>query len=71
MTLVVPEKKGALAALTNAIAEAGGNIVSLGTFLGADTTSRQITVKVADVSDAVLIEALQKLPIQIKDVRTV
>jgi acetoin utilization protein AcuB len=71
VTLIAPEKKGILAGLTQAIAEAGGNIISLGTFLGTDPTSRQITVKVADVSEQALVEALRPLPIEIKDVRVV
>lgn len=71
VTVMAPEKKGILAGLTQAISEAGGNIISLGTFLGADPTSRQITVKVADVTESALVSALQTLPIEIKDVRVV
>ncbi len=39
------DKPGALAAVTQAIADAGGNIVSLVTFRGADSATREIYIK--------------------------
>jgi acetoin utilization protein AcuB len=71
VTLQVPEKKGMLANLSNAIAQAGGNIISLGTFLGQDPNSRQIIVKVADIDKDKLVEAIQSVAARISDVRVV
>jgi len=71
ITLLAPEKKGVLASLTSAIAELGGNIISLGTFLGQGASSRQIVVKVADVEEAALAAALKAIGVEITDVRVV
>ena len=71
ITLLVPEKKGILASLTRSIAEQGGNIISLGTFLGDDPTNRQITVKVADAGRDHLVQVLQDIAVEITDVRVV
>ena len=48
-SLVVPERKGMLADMSKLIADLGGNIVALGTFLGEDPSNRLITLKVQDV----------------------
>jgi acetoin utilization protein AcuB len=70
LTLLVPEVKGELSALTHAISEMGGNILSLGTFQGEDPTNRVLTLKVADVDEAALIEALQAVGAEVLDTRT-
>lgn len=69
VTILVEEIKGALCRLTDAVAQAGGNIISLGTFLGDDPSNRQITMKVADVRKEILVEALHDLVLEIVDVR--
>ena len=68
-TLLVPEKKGMLAAMTAKVNEAGGNIVALGTFLGEDPTNRLITMKVQDVDKDKLWPKLEELGIKLQDVR--
>jgi acetoin utilization protein AcuB len=68
-TLLVPEKKGMLAAMTDKVTEMGGNIVALGTFLGEDPTNRLITMKVQDVDKEELWAQLEKLGIKLVDVR--
>jgi acetoin utilization protein AcuB len=69
LTMLVPEEKGILAAITREIAEMGGNIVSLGTFLGEDPTNRLITVKVTEVDKGELVSAMEALGMEIVDVR--
>ncbi|MBC7261731.1 MAG: CBS and ACT domain-containing protein [Anaerolineae bacterium] len=68
-TLLVPDKKGMLAAMAQEIAQMGGNIVALGTFLGEDPTNRLITLKVQDVDKEALWPKLEKLGIKLVDVR--
>jgi acetoin utilization protein AcuB len=68
-TLLVPERKGMLADLTESVAQMGGNIVALGTFLGEDPTNRLITMKVQDVDKDELWPKLQELGIELVDVR--
>ena len=69
LTVLIPEHKGMLAAMTQAIAEAGGNIIALGTFLGDDPTNRLIACKVAGVSKDTLLRALKPIALEILDVR--
>jgi len=70
ITLLVPEVKGELYTLTQAISEMGGNIVSLGTFRVEDPTNRLLTIKVTDVDEAALIERMQDVGAEVIDART-
>lgn len=70
LSMFVPEQPGILADVTRAIADLGGNIISLGTFLGEDPTNRLITVKVADVAEDKLVAAMKNLALEIADART-
>jgi len=67
--LLVPEKKGSLAAMAQAVTELGGCIISLGTFLGEDPTNRLLTIKVQDVDKDELWAKWQKMGIKLEDVR--
>jgi acetoin utilization protein AcuB len=58
-----------MARITRAIAELGGNILALGTFLGDDPTTGVVTVKVEDVPPAALLEAMEDLDLEVVDVR--
>ncbi|MFO7618789.1 MAG: hypothetical protein R6W91_03945, partial [Thermoplasmata archaeon] len=49
VSLLIPEEHGILANVTGAVTKLGGNIVSLGTFLGEDASNRTVTLKVRDV----------------------
>ncbi|HHS98287.1 MAG TPA: CBS domain-containing protein [Chloroflexi bacterium] len=71
LTLMVPEKKGMLAKITGKIAEIGGNILALGTLMGEDPSTREVTIRVADVNKEDLTTALQALgeDIRIVDAR--
>nr|MBC7244422.1 CBS domain-containing protein [Chloroflexota bacterium] len=68
-TLLVPERKGMLAAMAQEVAKMGGNIVALGTFLGEDPSNRLITMKIQDVDKEKLWPEFEKLGIQLVDVR--
>jgi acetoin utilization protein AcuB len=70
LSMLVPEQPGILADITRAIADMGGNIISLGTFLGEDPTNRLITVKVADVPEDQLVAEMKTLALEIEDART-
>ncbi|NIO72569.1 MAG: CBS domain-containing protein [Anaerolineae bacterium] len=70
LALLVPEQPGILADITRAIADLGGNIISLGTFLAEDPTNRLITVKVADVPEDKLVAEMKALALEIEDART-
>jgi len=69
LTMLVPDKKGMLAKVTGKIAELGGNIVSLGTFLGEDPTNALLTIKVQDVEEKDLVKAMEPLAMEMVDVR--
>ncbi|MBN1936588.1 MAG: CBS domain-containing protein [Anaerolineae bacterium] len=70
ITLLVPEKKGALHQITQVIQELNGNIVSLGTFRGEDLSNRLIVLKVAGVQQADLVKKLESIGARVVDVRT-
>jgi acetoin utilization protein AcuB len=70
LTLLVPEQKGELLAITQAIFDLGGDVRSLGTFQGEDSSNRLLTIKVSDAPQEALIEALRAIGAQIVDVRT-
>ncbi len=69
LTVEMPERKGEIARMTTAIANAGGNIIALGSFQGDDPTSGQMTVKVDEVSAEVLEGAMHDLDLEILDIR--
>ncbi|MFH2113663.1 MAG: CBS and ACT domain-containing protein [Spirochaetota bacterium] len=69
LTILMPEKRGELAAVTGAIAKANGNIVSLATFEGEDPTNHYCTMKVGGLDRQTLIDAVAPLVERIVDVR--
>jgi len=69
LTVLVPEQKGVLAEMTRTVAETGGNIVALGTFLGDDPTNRLITCKVSGVDKGTLLKALEPIAMEVFDAR--
>jgi acetoin utilization protein AcuB len=70
LTLLVPEQKGELATITEAIAELGGNISALGTFQGEDTSNRLLTIKVDGVAQEELANKMKEIGAKIIDART-
>jgi len=69
LTLEIPERKGEMARITTAIAQLGGDILALGTFLGDDPTTALVTIKVEDVPAEALTAAMRDLGLQIRDIR--
>jgi acetoin utilization protein AcuB len=67
--MLVTDEKGVLAKVTSEIAALGGNIVSLGTFLGEDPTNALLTIKVQDVEEKDLVKAMEPLAMKMMDVR--
>ena len=71
LTLQIPERKGEMARITTTIAELGGNILALGTFLGDDPTTAVVTVKVEDVPADQIEKAMKDLDLVILDAREI
>jgi acetoin utilization protein AcuB len=69
LTMLIPEEKGVLASVTTEIANMGGNILALSTFMGEDPTNRMLTVKVSDVPRDKLVAIMEALGMEIVDVR--
>jgi acetoin utilization protein AcuB len=69
LTLRIPERMGEMARITTAIAQLGGNIMALGTFLGDDPTTAIVTVKVVDAPEEELKAAMEDLELEVVDSR--
>ncbi len=71
ITVHIGESKGQLAKLTTSIAASGGNIISLVVFHGADASYYLATLKVQEVQRETLVTEIQKLGMQMVDVREI
>jgi len=71
MTLLTPEKRGELADLSKAIADAGGDIISFGALLGENATNRYSIIKVKNVTEESLIKAVKPYTEKVIDVREI
>jgi acetoin utilization protein AcuB len=69
LTVLLPERKGELAAVTSAIAGVGGNIISLATFEGEDPSNSFCTIKVSDIDRKALLAAVEPLVVKVVDIR--
>ena len=69
VTIRARDCKGVLAELTGAISRLGGNIVSLGTFLGDGPATGMITLKVQEVQQDDLLPAIKELDAEVLDIR--
>jgi hypothetical protein len=67
--LQVPERRGVLAALSQAISDLGGSIDSVGSFYGEVPDERGLVVKVRDVSQGQLVDTLEALGDHVVDAR--
>jgi len=68
-TLLLPEKRGVLAAIAQEIARLGGNIVAMGTVLGEDPSNRLLTIKIQDLDKEDLWPKLEELGVELIDAR--
>jgi len=71
LTLRIPERKGEIARITTEIARLGGNILALGTFLGDDSTTAIVAVKLEDVPADEIEAAMRDLNVTILDSREI
>lgn len=69
LTMLVPEKKGKLNNITSAIAEKGGNFISLLISDGSDVSNKKCIIKVSEISTEELLEAVKPFAIEILDIR--
>jgi len=69
VSLKVADKKGVLASITREISDAGGNIVSLGTFWGDDPTNSRLAMKIQGIDKEKIKEIMQDLDAEILDIR--
>lgn len=69
VTAMVPEKRGELAQLAQAISQAGGNFISFSQFAGEDPSNREITFKVVGLTPDEVIKQVNPLVQRIIDVR--
>ena len=72
LTLSIPEKKGVLAQLSQAVFEMGGDIISIGTFpIAGNRGEAGLVIKVRDVSKEQLIDTLESFGDHVLDAREV
>jgi len=71
ITALISEEPGQLARVTAAIAEKGGNIISIGTFPGEDVTTGYLLLKVEGVPQKELQNSIRPLVKELIDVREV
>lgn len=70
-TLLIPEKRGEIAQMASAIADAGGNIISIGTFLGEDPTNAICTLKLEGIGKEDLPAVVEPYVEEIIDIREI
>ena len=69
VSLMIADQPGGLSKLTKAIFDVGGDIVSLGTFMGDDSDTSEVTLKVNGVAQEKLMAAIKPFIKSIVDVR--
>jgi acetoin utilization protein AcuB len=69
VSAMVPEKRGELALITEAISKAGGSFISFTQFAGKSESNREIVFKVAGLNPSTVVEKVTPLVEQILDVR--
>jgi acetoin utilization protein AcuB len=68
-TLRVPERPGEVADMAKAITDAGGNIISIGSFSGNDVTNAVMIVKVDGIDRGRLKSILEPVVVEVMDIR--
>jgi acetoin utilization protein AcuB len=71
VAMLVPDRAGVLAEITQQIAALGANITALGSSAGEDASTKEITIRVAEIEKNVLVDAILglNLGIEILDAR--
>ena len=70
VTVSLPDRKGNLAKLTQALADRDANIISLVTYAGTTASESLITIKVSGVDETVVREALNQPSVKVVDLRS-
>ncbi len=70
VTALIQEERGQLARLTQAIAEAGGNFIAFGQFMGEKPSNRLITFKVDNIEEEKVAQVISPIVDKIIDVRS-
>jgi acetoin utilization protein AcuB len=70
VTALIPEQRGQLARLTQAVASQGGNFVAFGQFTGETPASRLLTFKVAGLSEDQVRAIVEPLVLKLIDIQT-
>jgi len=70
VTALVQNRPGELDVLTHAIAEAGGDFLSMGTFSGESSANRTVTFKVRNLEEDTIRELIIPLVEKVVDIRT-
>lgn len=68
-TILVPDQRAELAHVTAAIADRGGNIISIGTFPGEDASNAICILKADEITREAMSEALAPYVLKIIDIR--
>jgi acetoin utilization protein AcuB len=71
VTALIEEKRGQLAKITEAIANAGGNFIAFGQFSGEDPSTRLVTFKVAGLKKDEVKKAVAEATKEIWDIREI
>ncbi|MDY0244324.1 MAG: CBS domain-containing protein [Sphaerochaeta sp.] len=71
LTFVVEDKPGTIAKISQALSEAGIDIITFGTFMGTDPTNAICTIKVQGASISKVVELVKPYVSQLLDVREV
>ncbi len=69
-TIMIEEKPGQLAKISQLIAENGGNFIAFGQFMGDDPTTRTVMVKVEGLEETKVVQLLNTTGGKIVDIRT-
>lgn len=70
VTVLIPEKRGQLAQLTQAIASQGGNFVAFGVFSGESPANRLVTFKVTEMDEDKVRQLIEPLVLKVIDIQT-
>ncbi|HRQ32399.1 MAG TPA: hypothetical protein PLM89_04775, partial [Anaerolineales bacterium] len=70
VTALINDERGELAKLTKAVADAGGNFISLGTFAGSEAGTKVVTFKALGIKEKDAKKALSNVVKKFWDVRT-
>ena len=71
VTAEISDEPGSLAKLSKAIFEAGGDIISIGSYVGHDPATDMVTVKICGVEQGQLKQAIESSVIRLTDIREV